>query len=113
MQRTSRLTSAADIRRTYSEGRRASSQIVVAHVRQTGEPRPPRIAVSAVRGIGGSVERNRAKRRIREAVRRLDVRVDQGVDAVLVATARTGRADFQDLVSRVRETLGRAGALSG
>jgi ribonuclease P protein component len=113
MQRTSRLASASDIRRTYSEGRRASSQVVVAHVRRTGEPRPARVAVSAVRGIGTAVERNRAKRRVREAVRRLDGRVDEGVDAVLVATARATRAAFQDLVNSVRDTLARAGALSG
>ena len=34
-----------------------------------GEPGPPRVAVTAGRGVGKAVVRNRAKRRMREAIR--------------------------------------------
>jgi ribonuclease P protein component len=113
MPRPSRLTSAADIRRTYSEGKKTSSPTVAAHVRRTGEERPARLGVSAARGIGGAVERNRAKRRLREAVRSLRGSIAPGVDAVLVANRRTAEVRFQELVDSVQEVLRRAGALVG
>ena len=110
MSRTDRLTSAADFRRTYAEGRRASTRTVVAHVLSTGEDRPPRVGITAARGLKGSVERNRVKRRLREAVRRVDVRFPKGVDAVLVGGSAAGKAGFQDVVDNVRQVLSRAGA---
>ena len=111
MPRASRLTSAADIRRTYAEGRKASSPAVVAHVLLSGEARPPRIGVSAARGIGSAVQRNRAKRRIREAVRGLDRPLVDGADVMLVASRTAAALEFQELVSSVEAALGRAGGL--
>jgi ribonuclease P protein component len=111
MRRTGSLTSTADFRRTYASGRRASTKTVVAHVLDTGEPRPARVGVSATRGLGGSVQRNRAKRRLREAIRRIRSSMRPGVDAVFVATAETAQVTFQELVDSVTSTASKAGAL--
>ena len=110
MGRIGRLTSAADFRRTYSEGTRASVGNVVAHVRVTDERGPARIGVTAARGFDGAVKRNRAKRRVREAVRMVRDDVRAGADVVLVASAATLRMDFQDMVDSVRRALAQAGA---
>lgn len=104
-----RLTSAADFHRTYSEGKRASSRGVIAHVRATDEKRPARIGVTAARGLGGSVQRNLAKRRLREALRRVRDEVRPGSDVVLVASATAIQVDFQDMVDSVRLVLAKAG----
>jgi ribonuclease P protein component len=109
MGKIGRLTSPADFRRTYSEGKRASVGAVVAHVRPTDEPGPARIGVTAMRGLGGSVSRNRAKRRVREAVRVVRDEVRPGSDVVLVASAAATRVDFQDMVDSVRRALAQAG----
>lgn len=109
MGKIGRLTSPADLRRTYSEGSRASVGCVVAHVRPTDEQRPARIGVTAARGLGGSVGRNRAKRRVREALRSVRHEVRPGSDVVLVATAAATTADFQDMVDSVRRALAQAG----
>ncbi len=111
MPRANRLTSAADIRRTYSEGRKASSPAVVAHVLLSGEARPARLGVSAARGIGSAVRRNRAKRRIREAVRELGRPLTQGADVMLVASRKATSLEFQELVDSVGAALARAGGL--
>jgi ribonuclease P protein component len=111
MPRASRLTSASDIRRAYSQGRKASSPAVVAHVLLSGEARPARVGVSAARGIGGAVQRNRAKRRIREAVRELDRPLAPGADVMLVANRRATTTEFQELVDSVGAALHRAGGL--
>jgi ribonuclease P protein component len=109
MGKSGRLTSPADFHRTYSEGTRASVGSVVAHVRPTDERGPARIGVSAARGLGGSVGRNRAKRRVREALLILRDEVRPGSDIVLVASPAATRVDFQDMVDNVRRALARAG----
>jgi ribonuclease P protein component len=111
MPEVGRLTSTADYRRTYSAGRRASSRAVVVHVNATGESRPARVGVSAASSIGGAVQRNRSKRRLREAVRPIRGLLARGVDVVFVATPNTAVCDFQDLVDSTRESATSAGAL--
>jgi len=113
MGRAGRLTSAADFGRTYASGRRASSRVVVVHAFDTGEERPARVGISAGRAIGGSVERNRAKRRIREAIRPIRASLAQGVDAVFVATPASVREPFQNLVDSAKISAIKAGALRG
>lgn len=109
MARTGRLTSSADFRRTYAEGKRASSASIAAHVRATNEDRPARIGITAVRGLGGAVQRNRAKRRVREAVRSVRGEIRDGADVVVVATPAALKANFQEMVDSLRRVLLEAG----
>ena len=109
MERSGRLTTAADFRRTYVEGNRGVAPAVIAHVRITAENRPARVGVTSARGLGGAVERNRAKRRVRNALRRVRDDVRPGSDVVLVASRRAVTADFQDVVDSVRKALAQAG----
>jgi ribonuclease P protein component len=111
MPRRGRLTSTADFRRAYTSGRRAAAKTVVAHVLDTGESRPARVGVSASRGLGGAVERNRAKRRLREVIRPIRDTLRSGVDVVFVATVATRAVAFQELADSVQATASKAGAL--
>ncbi|HTJ61886.1 MAG TPA: ribonuclease P protein component [Candidatus Saccharimonadales bacterium] len=53
-----------------------------------------RVAVVASRAVGGAVQRNRARRRVRDAVRTvLAARPDPARGADLVVTVRTGALD--------------------
>ena len=72
---------------------------------------PARVGITAARAVGGSVQRNRAKRRVREAVRPIRPVLCRGVDVVFVATARAASVNFQELVSSVREGASAVGAL--
>lgn len=62
-------------------------------------------AVVAARRVGGAVERNRAKRILREAWRQVSPQVTSDVDAVLVAREAIRGATTQDLVSEMSELL--------
>ena len=110
MRRSDRLTSADDFRRVYSQGRRASDGALTAHVLSSGEDLAPRVGITATRGLGGAVQRNRAKRRVRAVVRELGDSIRPGSEVVVTATADAVTADFQQLVDNLRTVLDKVGA---
>ena len=69
-----------------------------------GTPGPPRVAVVAGRAAGSAVRRNRAKRRLREALRRAPL--EEGHDYVVSADERVVMAPFETVVSWVETALG-------
>ena len=69
--------------------------------------------IASKRGVGGSVQRNRARRRLREIVRRRWTRVPaQGYLLVFVASRLTLSAPHQALATDVETLLAHAGALA-
>ncbi len=75
--------------------------IVHAAERADGDGDRARVAVIASRRVGGAVQRNRAKRRLRELVRHLPLRRE--VDLVLVARRRCVDASFGELGAELEE----------
>jgi ribonuclease P protein component len=92
----------------YREGRRYPGEILVLYVRPTEGER--RVGVTAGRRLGGAVVRNRAKRRLREAFRRIESRLQGHGDVVLVARTAAAAARFQDIMDEM-EALCAAGRL--
>lgn len=78
--------------------------MVLLHAPGTGQ-----VAVVAGRRVGGAVHRNRARRILREAWRRLASGVMEGKDVVLVARPPIRGAGTEDLVIEMTELLRRAG----
>jgi len=85
--RSARLRKHADYQRVYRESRRYSSASMsyFYRARPAGDPAGelPRIGLTAGRVLGGAVERNRIRRRMREAVRLHLAQLPAGVDVVL------------------------------
>ncbi len=65
-------------------------------IRVSGYPGPPRVGFVVGRKVGGAVRRNRARRRLREALR--EVPLEQGSDYVIVASASVADAPFASLI---------------
>jgi ribonuclease P protein component len=106
--RKERLRRRADFQRLY----RAGSKIETSGVLLFWECCDPgrRVGVSASRRIGGSVERNRARRRLREAYR-LNKRVlPDGLDILLVARPGLLREPFERLCQTVAAGFAKMGA---
>lgn len=71
-----------------------------------------RIGYTASRKVGGAVQRNRAKRRLREAARLLlPPRAEPGCDYVFIANARTPDVDWPQLLDDVTRALQRLARL--
>ena len=75
---------------------------------------PTRIGfVASRKGVGGAVQRNRARRRLREIVRRRWPRIpDSGYWILVIAHGSAIAAEHQDLATDVERLLAGAGALA-
>lgn len=82
---------------------------------------PPRVGVTVTRKVGNAVTRNRIKRLVREAFRRVRVSLPSGLDIVWVAKRTAAQAlwtevvaDMDRLVERVGQRVGdRSGGRDG
>lgn len=73
-----------------------------------GPSDPPKFGFTASRKVGGAVVRNRARRRLKEAVRlHAEGAARPGFDYVLIARAGTLQRRFADLVEDLRLALDR------
>lgn len=70
-----------------------------------------RFAFVASRRVGKAVDRNRARRLLREAVRRHLHEIEAGWDCLFIARAATPAAAFLDVEAAVLQLLERAGIL--
>jgi ribonuclease P protein component len=71
-----------------------------------------RFGVGAGRSLGGAVQRNRAKRRLRSALRSLAPVIPPGWDVLLLARTPTVSAPWTDLQRAVVGLCRRAGLLT-
>ncbi|HEX6505592.1 MAG TPA: ribonuclease P protein component [Terriglobales bacterium] len=96
-----RLLRHADFERVYQQGRRHfSAHMTVFYLqRQAGEG--ARVGYTVSRVLGGAVDRNRMKRRLREAVRLTYSAMRTPVDIVINPKRSLLKADFDDVVKEV------------
>ena len=110
MQRIHRLAIASDVDRVRRQGRSQGSPLMVVVAGPSQLPYP-RFAFVAGKGVGGAVQRNRAKRRLRGAVQSLLPRIEPGWDIVVIARAPLLAADWPTVLETGLRLLHRAGAI--
>jgi ribonuclease P protein component len=94
--RAQRLRAARDFKRVYKSGRSIVRPALVLYV-YLNRGREKRIGFSISKKIGGAVERNRIKRKLREASRSIIDQLKPGFDAVIVCRSRSKAASFEEL----------------
>ena len=108
---SNRLRSKRDFRLAYKKGRSFANPMLVLYVRPTrGDA--CRIGFSISKKLGGAVERNRIKRRLREVLRAKAAKLSPGFDVILVGRVRLKDAPFNEIDGAVVELLNRAKMLA-
>jgi ribonuclease P protein component len=74
-------------------------------IRATAESGPPQVGIVASRRIGNAVRRNRAKRRLREAL--MGVELEPDTAYVVIAPPGAATMEFGELTRRLREAVDR------
>lgn len=99
-----RIRKRSEYKVIYDKGRRIPSESFVLFVMRNALGRP-RLGITATRRIGGAVQRNRAKRLVREVFRRHRLELDS-VDIVVNARTALPGAEYRrleaELITRLR-----------
>jgi len=89
---------------------RSSRLLVLRSLRTEGAP--TRIGMATSRSLGGAVQRNRVRRRLRELVRERYGEMETGWDLLLIARPDAARATYAELREALGSLLKRSGITS-
>jgi ribonuclease P protein component len=105
-----RLRRRAEFLRVAAGGRRAAVHGLVLQALARDDDAPARLGFTVTKKIGNAVERNRVRRRLKEAARLL-LREHPltGIDLVLIGREATRVRDFADLIGDLRRALDKVG----
>ncbi len=122
-----RLQYGHEFRRVYDHGRKAEGKLAVLYA-LTGERRPAttspavsdshhsgvsyRVGLVASRKVGGAVQRNRARRLLREAIRLTRHQLKKDVELVFVARRAINGKKLPDVMAEVQRLLRAANAIA-
>jgi ribonuclease P protein component len=107
VQRKFRLTRSTDFKRVRRSGKSYAHPFVVLVVQASETPKV-RVGVTAGRSVGGAVQRNRAKRLLREAMRPLLPDLLPGWDLILIARPALPAESLPDIRQALSGLLRRA-----
>jgi ribonuclease P protein component len=113
VKRTFRLTRSIDLKRVRNFGKSYAHPLVVLIAIRSTEDRwqevsGPRVGIIAGRSVGGAIQRNRAKRLLREAIRALLSTIRPGWDLVLIARQPLPEANYQQVQAAISQLVRRA-----
>lgn len=102
-----RLLRHADFERVYKQGRRhfAAHMTVFYQYREGEELKGARVGFTVSKALGGAVQRNRIRRRLREALRLSQFSTAIAVDVVINPKRSALTADFTGLRSEVTKAF--------
>ena len=106
--RSMRLLRHSDFERVYKEGRRHFSTSLTAFYLTRQEEKNPeglRVGFTVGRALGGAVQRNRMKRRLREAVWLSKAPLEVNVDVVINPKKSLLAVDFQAVLNEVQRAF--------
>ena len=110
MERRYRLSSSSDFKWVRRYGKSYAHPLVVLILLQNELDRS-RFGVAAGRSVGNAVQRNRAKRLLRESLRPLIPAILPGWDLILIARHSLAQASLQQTMDAVNSLLLRASLL--
>jgi ribonuclease P protein component len=98
----------ADFEALGRRGTARSSRLLVLRSLRTNGPET-RVGLSTPRSLGGAVQRNRVRRRLRELIRERRGTIGAGWDLLLIARPEAARASHAELRAALGSLLERSG----
>jgi len=111
VKRRFRLTRSNDIKRVRRVGKSYAHPLVVLVVSRSLDS-SRRIAIITGKSVGGAVERNLIRRRLRAICDCLNPVMKPGFEAVLIARGPSHQAEYENLAKAVENVLSRASLIS-
>ena len=112
VKRRFRLTRSTDFMRVRRSGKSYAHPLIVL-MALPNEDNRTRCAVSASRSLGKAIQRNRAKRLLRECLRSLYPMIEPGWDILIIARRPLVMATFQEADQALKTLLARAHLIDG
>jgi len=109
---TTSLNKNHEFKRLYNKGKSVSSQLVVVYSRRNGRA-ANRLGITVSTKVGGAVDRNRVRRRLREIYRLNEDKLLPGFDIVIVARVRGKQASYKELEASVLSVFKRSNIVGG
>ncbi|HEX8996165.1 MAG TPA: ribonuclease P protein component [Ktedonobacterales bacterium] len=111
--KSSHLRSSQDFQRVRRRGKRQQGpRLHLSYARREAGPdgavQPSRIGLAVNKRVGSAVQRNRVKRRLREAIRRRLWKAQPGWDMIVTARPESADANYAALADELHELLTRA-----
>jgi ribonuclease P protein component len=97
---TTSLKKNYEFRRLYNKGKSAASQCAVVYCRRNGKAEN-RLGLTVSAKLGGAVQRNRIRRRLKEIYRTNEDKMAPGYDVVIVARQRSRHAGYSEIETSV------------
>jgi ribonuclease P protein component len=109
--RATRIGQSRDFARIRQQGQRLAVGCLIANWQQLPDGAKPKLGVVTGKKIGGAVERNRARRLLRESFRQHQAELSQPVEIILVARNSISGKEFAGVEKDYLTALRRAGLL--
>ena len=100
MKFTTSLKKNYEFKRLYTKGKSAASQYIVIYIRRNNSNQN-RLGITVSKKIGGAVQRNRVRRKLKEIYRLSEVKLNPGHDIVIVARVKSRDAKYHELETSV------------
>lgn len=110
--RSSRIEQSGEFARIRQQGRRLAAGCLIANWQRLPDGAKPKLGVVTSRKIGGAVERNRARRLLRESFRQHQHEFTQPVEIILIARNSIAGKNFAEVEKDYLTALKRAGLLN-
>ncbi|THG29464.1 ribonuclease P protein component [Naasia lichenicola] len=108
LHRANRIVTGADYRRVVRRGRRSAGQLTIVHVQKADADAPARFGFIVSRAVGGAVQRNRVRRRLKAISHGILTDGLAGVDVVIRALPASAQADWSSLSGEVEQAMHRS-----
>lgn len=95
--KTSRLLNSRDFRKVREKGKSSQGRLLRLGVLKDSNTKPARIGLITSKRVGGAVDRNKTRRRLREMIRAVLPSISPGLDVVVVAKSPAASASFDEL----------------